>query len=349
MSDSKRVYWKRREGSDATYISGMCLASDVPDYGYVSEESLPTELEITTDESGVTTIVSPPVLGTSYAYRYVLHLGPDHREKVKDETDYGIQTAMTLQKANAPDAGTTRGNWWWYAKGNFRYAHRDKTPVRLMKKWKGPMLEILLEGHPRKDELLADWAESIARHKAHVRRNAAPAAAKKTENELVVLPHPVAFNSNHDPPGLPLRAGREGRAACEIRPVRGWRPPQDGPWQGHEHRLRPGGGRRDRRADAARHRHPGLGRDPGGEPARDSLPRRAAFRGFADQARAEMEDWIAEARARPTSSRWRQQVRPPSRRSTISDHGRSARRPRRPPRRPGHASPRRWRRRGWRS
>lgn len=56
MEKATSVYWKRHPDADKhSAISGWCVADDVPSYGEVKSEPLPTEIAIVESESDAVT------------------------------------------------------------------------------------------------------------------------------------------------------------------------------------------------------------------------------------------------------------------------------------------------------
>lgn len=196
MSEPKRVYWKRRENEQGLYISGTCGPHDVPSYGEFKALSIPTEIVTTVAENGTLTAISPPVIGTSKAYRYTLQLTRAQRADTQALGPLDFNLYIRTEYVEAPDNGTERENWWWYSHDKFQHLPwKASPPVRLMKKWRRGMLEILLEGHPQAERHLTDWDARVAAHKAHVRARGmkrTPAHRKK-HGDLVVLPRPHTF------------------------------------------------------------------------------------------------------------------------------------------------------------
>lgn len=195
-----RVYWKRKESYDgqALYISGYGSFSDVPEYGYVDTCDLPTEIISSTDENGTVTVYSPPIMGSRFAYRYMVTINDTVRKSVATASDsYALDIYLKVLFAESPEKGTAPENWWWYAKDRFNYLASDKQkPVRLMKKWKHDMLKVLLEGHPEQSRILSEWDTKVQNHKDYVKRNSASRvdAHKKTHDDLVVMPRAISFN-----------------------------------------------------------------------------------------------------------------------------------------------------------
>ncbi len=201
MSTFTRVYWKRKEGVEADYVSGCCAPEDVYDYGEIGHCDLPTEIEVTHDEGGTMRAVSPPIIGGRYAYRYILVLTPSRKEEVASASDFALDQMIWTQQVEAPAAGAQTENWWWYAKDRFTsLGYGKKTPVTLMKNWKRGMLELLLETHPEKEEKLAQWDSRVDAHNSYVRRKSKTrtSAHRKAHGDLVVMPTPSFFVSKDE-------------------------------------------------------------------------------------------------------------------------------------------------------
>jgi hypothetical protein len=196
MTNPDIVYWKIKEGENEEYISGTCRRNDVPIYGEVKNLALPNEIEIVKDEEGSTYIYSPPVFGAKKAYRLTAHLHTsqlDHESLVRS---VDIDSVIKTQRVDAPLKGTSRENWWWYSHDRFEILwYGDRTPIRLLKKWKGPMIEAILKDHPEKDKILSEWNDKIESHRQHVSEINArrPKVVPKQNGDLVVLPQPCAF------------------------------------------------------------------------------------------------------------------------------------------------------------
>jgi len=196
MGKITRIYWKRQNGVVAEYISGCCMPDRLPDYGMTGDLDIPGEVVVATDDAGNLTALSPPVIGDRFAYRYKLWLSPQRRSEVAGASDFALDMMLGVLSCEAPEKGTSRSNWWWYAQDRFStLGYGRKTPVSLMKKWKRAMLEILLENHPEKEEKIAEWDGRIANHKACKARNrtSRTSAHIRTNGDLVVLPRPVQF------------------------------------------------------------------------------------------------------------------------------------------------------------
>jgi hypothetical protein len=200
MSDVTRVYWKAKEDiENPPYISGYCGPDSVPSYGEVKETPIPTDISVTEEEDGTKVIMSPPIFGSSKAYRYVCRLSEYTIEKLLDDAELSIDSSMTTLVADGLDPGATRENWWWYASDDFRpLGYRKSTPITLKKKWKRGMMEVMLESHPHKEELLAKWDEQLQGYKSYVARRRKPAtsAHRKQDGDLVVLPRAMHFQNS---------------------------------------------------------------------------------------------------------------------------------------------------------
>lgn len=198
MSDITHVYWKLKEGKSSEYISGYCPPENLPSYGEIGHAPLPTEIEVSVDDDGVLTATSPLVFGARRVYRYHLRITPQCREEIPTMTQYRVENLLSPMEVQAPHAGVDRENWWWYAKDDFRHlGYGVKTPTSLLRKWKGPMLEILLENHPQKDEWLSEWQSRVKNHRQrNSKRSTSSASRKKRHGELVVLPQRNHFNNS---------------------------------------------------------------------------------------------------------------------------------------------------------
>lgn len=201
MTNKTKVYWKRKEGNDEEmYISGWCSEDDVPSYGEVKSCPLPKEVEVTTREDGTLVAKSPLIFGARKAYCYRLCLSPQFRENIAEESDFSLELKLDVMCAEGPSAKSSRENWWWYAKDNFRSVSIYKpAPISLAKKWKRAMLEILLETHPDKDKKLAKWDEQLESYKKYQKSKSEKRTPshKKADGDIVVLPYPLAFSSGN--------------------------------------------------------------------------------------------------------------------------------------------------------
>lgn len=197
MNDVKFVYWKRIDTEEARLrcmgYAGCCHAGQVTQYGYVDTLPLPTEVEVSEDGNGMRHLLSPPVFGTSFAYRLKLSFAiKDLAEKSGEEI---IAHFHTL-RADSPRKDSNKENWWWYAHDSFGW-HSGKTPTKLLRKWKGAMIEAALKDHPDREKMLNDWNSVLNADKerrAYARsQRPARSSNKKQHGDLVALPHAIHF------------------------------------------------------------------------------------------------------------------------------------------------------------
>ena len=207
QTDPTHAYWIRdpaRPERLGEAISGWCPIADIPDYGITGTAPLPCRVEVTPrDQDGGMIAVSPPVFGTRHAYRFRAVLTARDLEALPGWDLSTFRRQLHVYRIEAPHRGTSRENWWWaHRDGAWRPVMEDTTPVRLMKSWTGPMLEILARTHPDRDALLSAWQEQIDAHNAALarRRAAQPASVRagprKSEGCLVVAPRPIHFQSD---------------------------------------------------------------------------------------------------------------------------------------------------------
>jgi hypothetical protein len=198
MSKSQYCYWKRKDAAPDTYfwLGGWCPADEVPEYGYVDKEPLPQDIWQEELSDGGKVFYSPPVFGSRYAYRLRFVLTSTTLEDFNDAPGDRLARGLDVQRVEAPSKGAHHENWWWAKRDSF--GHTSETPNRLLKKWKGPMIEQALKGHPDLDEVLGAWNARLEDHKDYLARRKAERpsrkAAKKADGDLVVLPHAVEFN-----------------------------------------------------------------------------------------------------------------------------------------------------------
>ena len=178
MTQPRFAYWKADENSKTRYISGWCEREDIDADCLVGEIPLPTDIEKTEEGIGnrvVTVYTSPAVFGGRYAYRFQARLMENDTQILQDGDYSRITGLIRAYRIEAPQKDTTRENWFWYIQDQ---AWRPcEPPVRLLKKWQGPLLDILTQSHENRAEILARWQERIDAHDAHNRRK-----RERTEN-----------------------------------------------------------------------------------------------------------------------------------------------------------------------
>ena len=195
MTQTKHVHWKSRDPDNTPYLGGTCPPDQVPSYGEVGNLDLPTKVEVRIDERGNLYATSPLVFGARKAYRYSLSLAASSRETLDAER---AGSHLSVHVYDAPHKSVSKTNWWWSEHENYRHLpFMHKTPVSLMTRWKGAMLEVLLEGHPDRDRVLEEWNGSVQRHRDYVRRTAPVRTPnhRKKPGDLVVMPHPIPFTN----------------------------------------------------------------------------------------------------------------------------------------------------------
>lgn len=223
------AYWARKADCPRTgnldAIGGWCGINDVPSYGEIGHLALPTDIEVTLDEAGGMTIVSPPIIGTSRSYRYRVSLSAQSVAEIATMSDYRIESALGVVVGDSPNKGTDLTNWWWHHHDRFHYSSKYITaPVRLMTRWKRAMLVALLATHPRADEVVRAWDVRVSNHKAHNahKRTTRTTNHRKAHGDLVVLPYPVRFASEtcHQVFRYHVQASSYSRAKHSLR-IRG--------------------------------------------------------------------------------------------------------------------------------
>lgn len=196
MNKEVQVYWNRKPGVEANYISGRCEVQNVPSYGEVLYAPIPTEISVETDQTGTTRLISPPVICGRYAYRYRATITTETRANLPTMHEFAINSLLRVETVEAPILHSNEENWWSYVQYSFKSLEfNKKTPVRLMKKWKRNMLSIILDNHPEKDEHLRIWDERVDSHNSHVKMNSRKKlpAHKKCHGDIVVIPRPMSF------------------------------------------------------------------------------------------------------------------------------------------------------------
>lgn len=203
MTRPESVYWKRCETTTETTgrgvaISGWCPATDVPPHGVVDDRALPTDLARETDSNGTLRLISPPVFGKRYAYRLIATVAESRRDVLSTGSFHALRQLTHAERIEAPQPGTRRTNWWWaHHDGYWRHCGSG-APIRLLRKWTGPMLDVLTQDHDRRDEILSQWADLVKAHASDTKRRRPEGAAgpRKTEGTPVVARAPIAFQSD---------------------------------------------------------------------------------------------------------------------------------------------------------
>jgi len=198
------VHWRRRgEAKPGEAIGGQCPADQVPSYGEVGTASLPKaihdETEQRADGSTVRILRTPPVFGTRHAYYFHVVLVEHTAEKLRTGSLADLRRLMDPRRIEGPSMGVSRENWWW-ARGSREFGTYCETPpLKLCKKWIGPLLDILTRDHCRRAEILAEWDRTLASHRNHSKDRDAHAYeqirrfGRKRAGDMVLARRPIHF------------------------------------------------------------------------------------------------------------------------------------------------------------
>ena len=188
--------WKCRKDVESSTIGGICPTKDVPSYGEIGYQQIPDSLCVQRSENKTITVISPPVICSSFAYRYRIVLTAEEHLNVALLSDYALALIYNVERIEGPATLVNPTNWYWARNDDYWLPHHGPTPKRLMKKWKKEMMEIILEHHPEKTRLIDDWISRLEAYKAHKKslQNRLPRQYQKRSGDIVLALEPRSFS-----------------------------------------------------------------------------------------------------------------------------------------------------------